>query len=107
MWKTQQVMQEDAIQAANIYPALIPVTRMKCSYGKIFCPLTEIQVVKTEMWGTKPARPVIRTHRKFIRGLEEKRDLGNRASPINWANVNQPLSQKKDFVVVVVVFSPS
>ena len=36
-----------------------PVTGLKCSYGKIFSPLTEIPVGKTEISGTEPARPLI------------------------------------------------
>ena len=51
MWKIQQAMQDDA--------EFIPVTGLKCSYGKIFSPLTEIPVGKTEISGTDPARPLI------------------------------------------------
>ena len=40
-------------------PPFIPVTRMKCSYGKISSPPTEISVGKTEISGTEPARPLI------------------------------------------------
>ena len=43
-------------------PPFIPVTGMKCSYGKISSPLTEIS-------GTEPARPLIWTHRKFYKGF--------------------------------------
>ena len=46
-------------------PPFIPVTGMKCSYGKISSPLTEIS-------GTKPARPLIWTHRKFYKGFRGK-----------------------------------
>ena len=35
-------------------PPFIPVTGMKCSYGKISSPLTEISVGKTEISGTEP-----------------------------------------------------
>ena len=48
MWKIQQSMQDDAIWTATIHPAFIPVTRLKCSHGKISSPLTEISVGKTE-----------------------------------------------------------
>jgi len=55
-WKTQQAMQDDDIRAARIHLAFIPVTVMKCSaYGKMFSPLTEIPVGKTEISGTEPA----------------------------------------------------
>ena len=50
-------------------PPFIPVTGMKCSYGKISSPLTEISVGKTEISGTEPARPLIWTHRKFYKGF--------------------------------------
>ena len=43
-------------------PPFIPVTGMKCSYGKISSPLTEIS-------GTEPARPLIWTHRKVYKGF--------------------------------------
>ena len=47
MWKIQQAMQDDAIRTARIHPAFISVTGLKCSYGKISSPLTEIS-------GTEP-----------------------------------------------------
>ena len=46
-------------------PPFIPVTGMKCSYGKISSPLTEIS-------GTEPARPLSWTHRKFYKGIRGK-----------------------------------
>ena len=52
MWKTQQAIQDDFIRDARIHPAFILVTELKCSYGKIFSPLTEIP-------GTEPARPLM------------------------------------------------
>ena len=68
MRKTQQAMQDNAIWA-RIHPAFIPVTGLKCSYGKISSPLSEISVRKTEISGTEPARPLIWTHRKFYKGF--------------------------------------
>ena len=53
-------------------PPFIPVTGMKCSYGKISSPLIEISVGKTEISGTEPTRPFIWTHRKFYRGFRGK-----------------------------------
>ena len=50
-------------------PPFIPVTGMKCSYGKISSPLTEISVEKTEISVTEPARLLIWTHRKFYKGF--------------------------------------
>ena len=36
MWKIQQAMQDDAEFIRRIHPAFIPVSGLKCSYGKIF-----------------------------------------------------------------------
>ena len=70
MWKTQQAIKDYAIRAARIHPAFIRVTGLKCSCGKISSPLTEIPVGKTEISGTEPAHPLIRTtHRKFYKGF--------------------------------------
>ena len=46
-------------------PKFNPVTGLKCSYSKISSPLTKIS-------GTKPTRPLIRTHRKFFKGFRGK-----------------------------------
>ena len=66
MWKIQQAMQDDAIRTIWTHPAFIPVTCLKCSYGKISSPLTEISVGKNEVSGTDPARPLIQTHRSVF-----------------------------------------
>ena len=39
--------------------SFVPVTGLECSYGKIFIPVTEISVAKTEISVTGPARPLI------------------------------------------------
>ena len=52
-------------------PEFIPVTGMKCSYGKFSRPLTEIRML-TEISGTERARPLIWTHRKFYKGFRGK-----------------------------------
>ena len=41
----------------------IYVTGLKCSYGKIFSPLSEIPDGKTEIQGTEPAHPLIWTQK--------------------------------------------
>ena len=64
---------------------------MKCRHGKISSPLTEIPVGKTEISVTEPARPLIWTHQSFTKDLEVRRDLGNRASPVNRAHLKRPL----------------
>ena len=43
MWKIQQGKQDDAEFIRNINPAFLPVTGLKCSYGKISSPLSEIR----------------------------------------------------------------
>ena len=50
----------------------IPVTGMKCSYGKISSPLTKISVGKTKISATKSARPLKWTHPKFYKGFRGK-----------------------------------
>ena len=67
-------MQDDVIRTARIHSAFILVTGLKCSYGKISSPLTDIPE-------TEPARPLIRTHHieNFTMDLEVRRDLGDQA----------------------------
>ena len=36
MWKVQQAKQDDVILFQRIHPTFIPVTGLKCLYGKIF-----------------------------------------------------------------------
>ena len=80
LMQIQQAMQDDAIQTDTTHPA----TGLKCSYGKISSPLTEISA-------TEPARPFIWTHRKFYtKDFEVRRDLGNRASPVNRGHPGHP-----------------
>ena len=51
MWKIQLAKQDDAEFIRIINPALLPVTGLKCSSGKISSPLSEIS-------GTELARPL-------------------------------------------------
>ena len=41
---------------------------LECSYGKIFIPVTEISVAKTEIWVTGQVRPLILTQRNLNEG---------------------------------------
>ena len=50
----------------------LAVTGMKCSYGNISSPLTEIPVGKTEISVTEPGRPLIWTHQSFYKGFRGK-----------------------------------
>ena len=68
---------------------------MKCSYGKISSPLTEISVGKTEISGTEPARPLIWTHRKFYKGFRGKARSRNPGQP------GQPGSYEEALIGVV------
>ena len=43
----------------RIHFAFMPVTGLKCSYGKISSPLIEIPAGKTEISGTEPGRPLM------------------------------------------------
>ena len=65
-WKTMPSGPPEFIQP------FIPVTGMKCSYGKLSSSLTEISVGKTKISGTEPARPLTWTHRKFYKGFRGK-----------------------------------
>ena len=65
MWKIQQVMQDNAIQTTRIHPTFIPVIGIKCSYGKISSPCTDIL-------GTKTVPHLIWTNGKFHKGFRGK-----------------------------------
>ena len=65
----------------------IPVTGMKFSYGKISCPLTEIS-------GTKPARPLIWTHRKFYKGFRGEARFRKRGQPGQPGSYEESLSRR-------------
>ena len=47
--------------------SFVPVTGLECWYGKIFIPVTEISVAKTEISVTGPAPPLIWIHRNFYK----------------------------------------
>ena len=61
----------------------LPVTGLKCSYGKIFSLRTEIPIGKTEILATKLAHSLIRTHPNFYKGCRgeaRSRKLGQPAA---------------------------
>ena len=67
MWKIQQAMQDDSIRAARIHPG---------NRDEVF------------IWHTEPAPPPALSYEhieNFTKDLEVRRDLGNRASPVNGA----------------------
>ena len=63
------------------------VTRLECSYGKIFIPVTEISLAKTEISvsGVSYEHINIFTKQRVARG-----DLGNRASLVDRAHMKRP-----------------
>ena len=79
-------------------PPFIPVTGMKCSYGKISSPLTEISVGKTEISGTEPARPLIWTHRKFYKGFRGDATSRKPGQPGQPGSYEEALNQQSNNV---------
>ena len=53
----------------------VPVTGLECSYEKIFIPVTEISVAKSEISVTGPARPLIWTQRYFLQRKEWRGEI--------------------------------
>ena len=74
----------------------LSVTGIKCSYGKISSPLTEIPVGKPEISVTEPARPLIWTHQSFYKGSRSKvrsRKPGQPGQPGSYEEaLSQPVS---------------
>ena len=67
------------------FPAFIPVTGLKCSYGKIFSQFTGISAGKTQTLGNRVS-PLFHNYEHieiFTKDLEALRVLGNRASLVN------------------------
>ena len=64
--------------------SFVPVTGLECSYGKIFIPVTEISV-------TGPARSLMNTSIFLPEKRAARRDLGNRANPVDRAHMKRPL----------------
>ena len=54
----------------------VPVTGLQCSYRKIFIPITETSVAKTDISVAGPSRPLIWTHRYFYK--EKSSEAGSR-----------------------------
>ena len=51
----------------RVLSSFIPVTGLECSYGKMYSPVTEISVAKTEISVNGLARLLIWTHRNFYK----------------------------------------
>ena len=85
------------------------LTGLKCSYGKISSPLTEISVGKTEISLTEPATPSFERIKNFTKDIEDEIS-GNRASPVNRAHMKRPtlsFSTSKDYYVEVLCIDPA
>ena len=72
----------------------VPVTGMECSYGKIFIPVTEISVAKTEISVTGLSYEHIDI---FTKKRVARRDRGNRTSPVDQAYMKRPLVSRDCF----------
>ena len=75
--------------------SFVPVTGLECSYGKIFFSVTEISVAKTEISVTGPPGLSNEHIDIFTKKRVARRDLGNRASPVDRAHVKRPSSYMK------------
>ena len=78
MWKA---IQGDAIQTARIHPAVHPGNRDdSCSHGK------------RDLGWTEPSQSALsyKHIKNFTKDLEVRRDIGNRASPVNRAHMKRP-----------------
>ena len=93
MWKIQQARQDVANRTARIHHAFIPVTGLKCSYGKISSPFTEIS-------GTKPARPLLWTQQKFYNGFRGRARSRKPGQPGQPGSYEEALSVAIKFVSV-------
>ena len=83
MWKA---IQGDAIQTARIHPAVHPGNRDdSCSHGKR-------DLGWTEPRSREPSQSALsyKHIKNFTKDLEVRRDIGNRASPVNWAHMKRP-----------------
>ena len=81
MWKIQQAMQDDAIRTARIHPAVHPGNRDEVFIWQNFQPAYRDL-------GNRASPP---SHiENFTQDLEVRRDVGNRAIPVNRAHMNKP-----------------
>ena len=88
-------------------PEFIPVTGLKCSYGKIFSALAEIPVVKTKISGAEPVRPLRMNTSKFtkdwFKGKARSRKTDQPGPP---ASCEEALYQKFSYFVFGIFSVP-
>ena len=92
MWKIQQAMQDDAIRTARIHPAVHPGNRDEVFIWQNFQPAYRDLGWKKPR-SREPSQPALSYEHieHFSKDLEVRRDLGNRASPVNRAHMKRPL----------------
>ena len=84
MWKIQQAMEDDAIRTARIHPAVHPGNRDEVFIWQKFpARLPRFR---------EPSQPALSYEHieNFTKDLQVRRDLGNRASPVNRAHMKRP-----------------
>ena len=86
MWKIQQAMQDDAIRAARIHPTVHPGNRDEVFIWQNFQPAYRDLGWKKPR-SREPSQPALSYEHieNFTKDLEVRRDLGNRASPVDRA----------------------
>ena len=70
--------------------SFVPVTGLEYSYRKIFLPITRISLAKTKISVTGQTYHLIWTHQYFYKKRVARRDLENRASPVDQAHMKRP-----------------
>ena len=76
MWKIQQAKQDGVILFQRIHPTFIPVTGLKCSYGKIFQPAFRDIGWKTRDLVNRASPPSqMNALGQFIRGKNKTRTV--------------------------------
>ena len=85
IWKIQQAMEDDAIPTARIHPDIYPCNRAVVFIWQNFQPAYLSR-------SREPSQPSLSYEHieNFTKDLEVRRDLGNRARPVNRAHVKRP-----------------
>ena len=75
--------------------SFVSVTGLECSYGKIFIPFTEMSGAKTKI--SVIGQPGLSYEHIdiFTKKRMARRDLGDRASPVDRAHMKRPLLRKR------------
>ena len=73
-------------------PPFIPLTGVKCSCGKIPACLPRSQLEKPRSQEPSQSALSYEHIKNFTKDLEVRRDLRNRASPVDWAHIKRPLA---------------